>query len=88
VRAGHRLRFWTEGGSSASLLTGEHLDLPLGFESIGATGSMLGTRVLHIFDGTTLGEPSELPCAPQARMTLIAAGPAAGAGLTRRETSQ
>ena len=32
---------------------GEHLDAPLDFESVGAAGSMLGTRALQIFDETT-----------------------------------
>jgi NADH-quinone oxidoreductase subunit F len=53
VRAGHRLKFWTPGGSSVPLLTDEHLDVPLDFESVGAAGSMLGTRALQIFDETT-----------------------------------
>jgi len=53
VHAGHRLKFWTPGGSSTPLLTDEHLDVPLDFESIGAANSMLGTRALQIFDETT-----------------------------------
>jgi NADH-quinone oxidoreductase subunit F len=53
VRAGHRLKFWTPGGSSTPLLTDEHLDVPLDFESVAAAGSMLGTRALQIFDETT-----------------------------------
>ncbi len=53
VRAGHRLKFWTPGGSSTPLLTDEHLDVPLDFESVAAAGSMLGTRALEIFDETT-----------------------------------
>jgi len=53
VRAGHRLKFWTPGGSSTPIFTHEHLDVPLDFESVGAAGSMLGTRALQIFDGTT-----------------------------------
>ncbi len=53
VRAGHRLKFWTPGGSSTPLLTDQHLDVPLDFESIAAAGSMLGTRALQIFDETT-----------------------------------
>jgi NADH-quinone oxidoreductase subunit F len=53
VRAGHRLKFWTPGGSSTPILTDEHLDVPLDYESIGAAGSMLGTRALQIFDETT-----------------------------------
>jgi NADH-quinone oxidoreductase subunit F len=53
VRAGHRLKFWTPGGSSTPIFTDEHLDVPLDFESVGAAGSMLGTRALQIFDETT-----------------------------------
>jgi NADH-quinone oxidoreductase subunit F len=53
VRSGHRLKFWTPGGSSTPILTHEHLDVPLDFEGIGAAGSMLGTRALQIFDETT-----------------------------------
>ena len=53
VRDGHRLKFWTPGGSSTPLLTDEHLDVPLDFEAVGAAGSMLGTRALQIFDETT-----------------------------------
>jgi NADH-quinone oxidoreductase subunit F len=53
VRAGHKLKFWTPGGSSTPILTHEHLDVPLDFEGIGAAGSMLGTRALQIFDETT-----------------------------------
>lgn len=52
VRAGHQLKFWTPGGSSTPLFTAEHLDVPLDFESVGAAGSMLGTRALQIFDET------------------------------------
>jgi NADH-quinone oxidoreductase subunit F len=53
VRAGHELKFWTPGGSSTPIFTGEHVDVPLDFESVGAAGSMLGTRALQIFDETT-----------------------------------
>jgi NADH-quinone oxidoreductase subunit F len=53
VRAGHRLKFWTPGGSSTPILTEEHLDVPLDFEGTAAAGSMLGTRGLQIFDETT-----------------------------------
>jgi len=53
VRRGHELKFWTPGGSSTPLFTTEHLDTPLDFESVGAAGSMLGTRALQIFDDTT-----------------------------------
>ena len=53
VRQGHELKFWTPGGSSTPILTDEHLDLPLDFESVASAGSMLGTRALQIFDETT-----------------------------------
>lgn len=53
VRAGHRLKFWTPGGSSTPLFTDEHLDVPLDYEGVAAAGSMLGTKALQIFDDTT-----------------------------------
>jgi NADH-quinone oxidoreductase subunit F len=53
IRAGHRLKFWTPGGSSTPILTDEHLDVPLDYEATAAAGSMLGTRGLQIFDETT-----------------------------------
>ena len=53
MRGGKKLKFWTPGGSSTPLFTDEHLDVPLDFESVGAAGSMLGTRALQIFDETT-----------------------------------
>ncbi|BCK55656.1 NADH-quinone oxidoreductase subunit NuoF [Nocardia wallacei] len=53
VRRGHRLKFWTPGGSSTPLFTEEHLDVPLDYENVAAAGSMLGTKALQIFDDTT-----------------------------------
>ncbi|WP_167176173.1 NADH-quinone oxidoreductase subunit NuoF [Saccharomonospora amisosensis] len=53
VRRGHRLKFWTPGGSSTPILTDEHLDVPLDYEGVAAAGSMLGTKALQIFDETT-----------------------------------
>ncbi len=53
MRPGHELKFWTPGGSSTPILTAEHLDVPLDFESVAAAGSMLGTRALQVFDETT-----------------------------------
>ena len=53
MREGSELKFWTPGGSSTPLLTAEHLDMPLDYESVGAAGSMLGTRALQIFDQNT-----------------------------------
>ena len=45
IRGGHRLKFWTAGGSSAGILTDQHLDVPLDFESVAAAGSQLGHQV-------------------------------------------
>ncbi|NMN97412.1 NADH-quinone oxidoreductase subunit NuoF [Antrihabitans stalactiti] len=53
IRAGHRLKFWTPGGSSTPIFTDEHLDVALDYEGVGAAGSMLGTKALQIFDETT-----------------------------------
>ena len=53
VRTGHKLKFWTPGGSSTPLFTDEHLDTPLDYEGVAAAGSMLGTKALQIFDETT-----------------------------------
>jgi len=53
VRKGHRLKFWTPGGSSTPLLTEEHLDVPLDYEGVSGAGSMLGTKALQVFDETT-----------------------------------
>jgi NADH-quinone oxidoreductase subunit F len=50
VREGHELKFWTPGGSSTPLLTAEHLDVPLDFDSVVKAGSMNGTSALQIFD--------------------------------------
>lgn len=53
IRGGRQLKFWTPGGSSTPIFTADHLDTPLDYESVGAAGSMLGTRALQIFDDTT-----------------------------------
>ena len=53
MRNGHRLKFFTPGGSSTQILTDQHLDLPLDFDSVMAAGSLLGTRALQTFDETT-----------------------------------
>ena len=53
VRNGHKLKFWTPGGSSTPIFTDEHLDVPLDYEGVAAAGSMLGTKALQIFDETT-----------------------------------
>ena len=53
MRAGHRLKFWTPGGSSTPLFTEQHLDVPLDYEDVAAAGSLLGTRSIQLFDETT-----------------------------------
>jgi len=53
IRAGHRLKFWTPGGSSTPMFTDAHLDTPLDYEGVAAAGSTLGTKALQIFDDTT-----------------------------------
>jgi NADH-quinone oxidoreductase subunit F len=47
---GKELKFWTPGGASCPLLTTEHLDLPLDFDSVVKAGSMNGTSAVQIFD--------------------------------------
>lgn len=53
IRNGHKLKFWTPGGSSTPIFTEKELDVPLDYESVGAAGSMLATRALQVFDETT-----------------------------------
>jgi NADH-quinone oxidoreductase subunit F len=49
---GKELKFWTPGGSSTPMLTPEHLDVALDFDSVAEkkVGSMNGTSALMIFD--------------------------------------
>ena len=53
MRDGHKLKFWTPGGSSTPMFTAEHLDIPLDYDGVAGAGSMLGTKALQIFDETT-----------------------------------
>jgi len=52
VRPGHQLKFFTPGGSSTPIFTPAELDVPLDYESVGAAGSILGTKALQVFDET------------------------------------
>ena len=52
IREGHRLKFFTPGGSSTPILTADSLDLPLDYEGMAGAGTMLGTKALQIFDET------------------------------------
>jgi NADH-quinone oxidoreductase subunit F len=47
---GGSLKAWTPGGSSTPMLTAEHLDVGLDFESIAAVGSLLGTGACMVMD--------------------------------------
>jgi NADH-quinone oxidoreductase subunit F len=53
IREGHELKYWTPGGSSTPILTPEHLDVPLDYESLAAAGTMMGTKAMQVFDETT-----------------------------------
>jgi NADH-quinone oxidoreductase subunit F len=53
IRGGRELKAWTPGGSSTPMLTAEHLDVPLDFDSVMQAGSLLGTAALMIMDDTT-----------------------------------
>jgi NADH-quinone oxidoreductase subunit F len=50
VPDGRSVKAWTPGGSSTPLLTGEHLDTPMDFESVQAAGSLLGTGAMIVMD--------------------------------------
>jgi NADH-quinone oxidoreductase subunit F len=45
---GKTLKAWTPGGSSTPMLTGEHLDTGMDFESIVSAGSLLGTGAMIV----------------------------------------
>jgi NADH-quinone oxidoreductase subunit F len=48
--AGRRVKAWFPGGSSAPVLTEEHLDLPYDFEHMAEAGSMLGSGAIIVID--------------------------------------
>jgi NADH-quinone oxidoreductase subunit F len=52
VLDGRSLKAWTPGGSSTPLLTAEHIDVPLDYESIASAGSLLGTGAVMVLDET------------------------------------
>jgi NADH-quinone oxidoreductase subunit F len=47
---GRRVKCWFPGGSSAPVLTEEHLDLPYDFEHMAEAGSMLGSGAIIVVD--------------------------------------
>jgi NADH-quinone oxidoreductase subunit F len=64
VLGGRRLKAWTPGGSSTPMLTDEHRDVALDFESVAAAGSLLGTGAIIVMD-----EPD---CIVEATRRLVA----------------
>jgi NADH-quinone oxidoreductase subunit F len=52
VLGGRAIKAWTPGGSSTPMLTAEHLDVALDYESVAAAGSMLGTGAIMVMDET------------------------------------
>jgi NADH-quinone oxidoreductase subunit F len=52
VLDGRALKAWTPGGSSTPMLTAEHIDVALDYESIAAAGSLLGTGAVMVMDET------------------------------------
>jgi NADH-quinone oxidoreductase subunit F len=52
VLGGRELKAWTPGGSSTPMLTAEHLDVGLDYESLAEAGSMLGTAAIMVMDET------------------------------------
>ncbi len=52
VLGGHSLKAFTPGGSSTPLLTAEHIDVHLDYESIAEAGSLLGTGAIMVMDET------------------------------------
>ena len=49
---GRQVKCWFPGGSSASVLLEEHLDLPYTFEAMAEAGSMLGSGAIIVVDDT------------------------------------
>jgi NADH-quinone oxidoreductase subunit F len=52
VLGGRALKAWTPGGSSTPMLTADHLDVGLDYESLAEAGSMLGTAAIMVMDET------------------------------------
>ena len=53
IRNGHKVKAIIPGGSSAPVLTPDHLDVGLDFESLAAAGSMGGSGAVIVMDETT-----------------------------------
>jgi NADH-quinone oxidoreductase subunit F len=52
VLGGRGLKAWTPGGSSTPMLTADHIDVGLDYESLAEAGSMLGTAAIMVMDET------------------------------------
>jgi NADH-quinone oxidoreductase subunit F len=52
VLDGRALKAWTPGGSSTPMLTADHVDVALDYESLAEAGSMLGTAAIMVMDET------------------------------------
>jgi NADH-quinone oxidoreductase subunit F len=63
MRPGHRLKFWTPGGSSTPMFTDEHLDVPLDYEGVGASSA--STR-RPAWSAPSPAGPSSTPTSPAA----------------------
>lgn len=50
---GRPVKFWAPGGSSTPILTADHLDVGMDYESIAEAGSMMGTGALMVFSDRT-----------------------------------
>ena len=50
---GRNLKFWAPGGSSTPLLTAEHRDMPMDFDSIAQAGSLMGTGAMMLYSDRT-----------------------------------
>jgi NADH-quinone oxidoreductase subunit F len=50
---GRNLKFWAPGGSSTPLLTAEHYDIAMDFDSIAEAGSIMGTGAMMMYSDRT-----------------------------------
>lgn len=53
IRGGKKLKAVIPGGASTPILTAEHVDVPMAFETLAAVGSQLGTGAMIVMDETT-----------------------------------
>ncbi len=53
IRGGKKLKAVIPGGASTPVLTAEHVDVPVAFETLAAVGSQLGTGAMIVMDETT-----------------------------------